>query len=72
MWSTASALCAERGQEHASPAHLATGYHPIVDDMPEQVLVDHVARVHRAIANGVAAMPSHQDFIDRYCKALPP
>lgn len=49
-----------------------TGYHPIVDDMPEQALADHVARVHRAIVNSVEAMPPHQDFIDRYCKALPP
>lgn len=45
------------------------GYHPIVDDMPEQALVEHVARVHRAIADSVAAMPRHQDFIDRHCRA---
>lgn len=48
------------------------GYPSIVDDMPEQALADHVARVHRAIANDVEAMPPHQDFIDRYCKAPPP
>jgi tryptophan halogenase len=45
------------------------GYHPIVDDMPEQALVEHVARVHRSIADSVAAMPRHQDFIDRHCRA---
>ena len=46
-----------------------TGYHPIVDDMPEQALIEHVARVHRAIAGSVEAMPLHQDFIDRHCRA---
>lgn len=45
------------------------GYHPIVDDMPEQALVEHVARVQRSIADSVAAMPRHQDFIDRHCRA---
>ncbi len=46
-----------------------SGYHPIVDDMPEQALLEHVVRVRRAIANGVEAMPLHQDFIDRHCKS---
>ena len=41
----------------------------IVDDMPEQALVEHVARVRRSIADSVAAMPRHQDFIDRHCRA---
>ncbi|AWV08389.1 tryptophan halogenase family protein [Marilutibacter maris] len=48
------------------------GYHPIVDEMPEDDLVEHVERVRRVIANCVGAMPRHQDFIDQYCKAPSP
>ncbi|WP_343226351.1 tryptophan halogenase family protein [Marilutibacter chinensis] len=48
------------------------GYHPIVDEMPEDDLVRHVERVRQVIANCVGAMPSHQDFIDQYCKAPNP
>lgn len=44
-------------------------YHPIVDDMPEQALVDHVERVRRSLAMCAAEMPPHQTFIDRHCKA---
>ena len=47
------------------------GYHPIVDDMPDGRLVEHVDRVRRLVADGVEAMPMHQDFIDRHCKAPP-
>ena len=48
------------------------GYHPIVDEMPEQDLVAFVDRVRGTIANCVDAMPSHQDYIDRHCKAPRP
>ena len=44
-------------------------YHPIVDQMPEGELVEFVDRVRRVLANCADAMPSHQDFIDNYCKA---
>lgn len=48
------------------------GYHPIVDQMPEDKLVQFVERARQAVAGGVAAMPSHQAFIDQYCKAPQP
>ncbi|WP_141452922.1 tryptophan halogenase family protein [Pseudoxanthomonas sp. z9] len=46
------------------------GYHPIVDEMPEDDLAGFVERVRRTLAACVDTMPSHQDYIDRYCKAL--
>jgi tryptophan halogenase len=45
------------------------GYHPIVDEMPEEELAGFVERVRRTLATCVDTMPSHQDYIDRYCKA---
>ena len=44
-------------------------YHPIVDEMPDDQLVEHVDRMRRVITNCVDAMPMHQDFIDQHCKA---
>jgi len=44
-------------------------YHPIVDEMPEDVLVQFVERMRQTVANAVAAMPMHQAFIDQCCKA---
>lgn len=48
---------------------LPRGYHPIVDQMPDDRLLQHVERVRQAIATCVEAMPSHQRFIDEHCKA---
>ncbi|GAB2505423.1 tryptophan 7-halogenase [Pseudoxanthomonas sangjuensis] len=48
---------------------LPRGYHPIVDEMPEDKLVQFVERVRQVVASCVATMPPHQDFIDRNCKA---
>ena len=45
------------------------GYHPIVDEMPENELVEFVERVRRVLANCVNAMPAHQAYIDKHCKA---
>jgi len=45
------------------------GYHPIVDQLPDERLVQFVEQVRQTVANAVAAMPSHEDFIDRHCKA---
>ena len=44
-------------------------YHPIVDRMPEAELVEFVDRVRRVLAASADAMPAHQAYIDRYCKA---
>jgi tryptophan halogenase len=45
------------------------GYHPIVDEMPEKELVEYVDGVRKMMANCVDAMPTHQAFIDKHCKA---
>ncbi len=47
-------------------------YHPLVDQIPEADLYRFVEGVGRTIANCVEAMPPHQAFIDRYCKAGEP
>jgi tryptophan halogenase len=44
-------------------------YHPVVDRMPEDELVRFVERVRESIARSIDAMPMHQAYIDRYCKA---
>ena len=45
------------------------GYHPIVDEMPEKELVEYVDGIRKMMANCVDAMPTHQAFIDKHCKA---
>jgi tryptophan halogenase len=45
------------------------GYHPIVDDMPEARLSEYVEGVRTTLASAVAAMPTHQEWIDRHWKA---
>jgi tryptophan halogenase len=47
-------------------------YHPIVDEMPEGRLVDHVESVRATLAQAVSTMPAHQEWIDRYWKASMP
>ena len=43
------------------------GYHPLVDQMPEQELGKFMASVSHVVASCVEAMPMHQAFIDRHC-----
>ena len=45
------------------------GYHPIVDDMPEDKLLDYVEGMRTTFMHAVSAMPTHQQWIDRYWKA---
>jgi tryptophan halogenase len=47
-------------------------YHPMVDEMPEERLVDHVESMRAMLAHAVAAMPTHQEWIARYWKAPAP
>ena len=47
-------------------------YHPIVDEMPEDKLVEHVEGVRTMLAQAVGTMPTHQEWIDRYWKAPAP
>lgn len=48
---------------------LPRGYHPLVDQMPEQDLRQFIAGVGKVVASCVESMPMHQTFIDRYCAA---
>ena len=44
-------------------------YHPVVDQLPDAELDELVSGVKKVVATCVDAMPPHQAFIDRYCKA---
>jgi tryptophan halogenase len=44
-------------------------YHPMVDEMPEDRLVEHVEGMRRTLAQAAASMPTHQEWIARYWKA---
>ncbi|GAB2501722.1 tryptophan 7-halogenase [Pseudoxanthomonas sangjuensis] len=48
------------------------GHHPFVDQLPEDEVMKFVDHVRQVISNCVDAMPAHQAFIDRYCKAPAP
>ncbi len=50
----------------------ANGYHPVVDTISKEELAARVNDVHQVIARSVEEMPSHQAFIDRFCKAEKP
>jgi tryptophan halogenase len=45
------------------------GYHPAVDLIPEQEVIELVASVRNVIARCVEVMPMHEQFIARYCPA---
>ena len=47
-------------------------YDPFVDQVDEQALREHFARLRSAIAQTAAAMPQHGDFIARHLQAPPP
>jgi len=44
-------------------------YHPMVDEMPDDRLQEHVDGVRSMLARAVPSMPLHQEWIDRYWKA---
>jgi tryptophan halogenase len=48
---------------------LPRDYHPVVDQISEQELRGLVGGARTVVDNCVEAMPEHQAFIDRYCKA---
>ncbi|MFZ6873262.1 tryptophan halogenase family protein [Undibacterium sp. Di27W] len=48
---------------------LPQGYHPIVDDMPEDKLADYVESMRTTLLHAADAMPTHQQWLDRYWKA---
>ena len=45
------------------------GYHPAVDLIPEQEVIELLGSVRSVIARCVEAMPMHEQFIARYCPA---
>jgi tryptophan halogenase len=51
--------------QHIVPA----GYHPLVDAVPEHELAQLGESVRGVIATCVAAMPEHEQFITRCCRA---
>ncbi|NII09436.1 tryptophan halogenase family protein [Oleiagrimonas sp. C23AA] len=49
-----------------------SGYHPFVDQLSERDLLGFIQNVGSVVERCVNAMPPHQDFIDRNCKAPVP
>jgi len=47
-------------------------YHPMVDEMPEEKLVEHVEGIRTLLTRAVSTMPTHEEWIDRYWKASAP
>jgi tryptophan halogenase len=45
------------------------GYHPMVDEMPEDRLIELVEGMRGTLAHAVASMPTHEEWIERYWKA---
>lgn len=48
---------------------MPASYHPMVDDMPDERLVEHVEGMRRLFAQAVSTMPTHGEWIERYWKA---
>ncbi|WP_379551461.1 tryptophan halogenase family protein [Qipengyuania sp. DGS5-3] len=46
-------------------------YNPVADALSENDLRQSLANMRRTLAKACGAMPTHQAFIDRYCKAPP-
>ena len=51
---------------------LPEGYHPIVDMMTNDELRRFMKEIQTSHAKTVASYPSHQEFLDEYCKAANP
>ena len=49
---------------------MPTGYNPLVDQMPDADLPKFLASVREVVSKNVDLMPTHQQFIDRECKAV--
>jgi len=48
---------------------MPSGYHPLVDQMPEEDLVRFMASVREVVSKNVDLMPAHEQFIARECPA---
>jgi tryptophan halogenase len=51
---------------------IPAGYHPIVDVMSADELRKFMNNIAAKYVKTVAGYPSHQEFIDQYCKAASP
>ena len=47
------------------------GYNPVADSLSKRNLTQSLANMRGVISKTVAAMPTHQQFIDRYCGIAP-
>lgn len=45
------------------------GYHPLVDTLSQSELERRVAHIMNVVNSSVEAMPTHQEFIEQFCKA---
>ncbi|MET0505129.1 MAG: tryptophan halogenase, partial [Luteibacter sp.] len=50
---------------------MPAGYHPLVDQMPDGDLPKFLASIRDVVSQNVDLMPTHQQFIDRECRAAP-
>jgi len=48
------------------------GHDPMADQTPAPQMAARLAQIRNAIQSGVAAMPTHQQFIDKHCRADSP
>ena len=64
LFSETSWLAVLHGQ-HIAPAR----YHPIAGFLPDAELESRMNRIAAAMDAGVAGMPAHMAFIERYCRA---
>lgn len=44
-------------------------YHPVVNEIPEENLVNFLRDLRAQVKQGVQKMPRHSDYLDYYCKA---
>ncbi|HEY7885003.1 MAG TPA: tryptophan 7-halogenase, partial [Cellvibrionaceae bacterium] len=44
-------------------------YHSIFSTMSDDELVGHLTNTRKTITDVVSKLPTHQEFIDQYCKA---
>ncbi len=49
----------------------AQGYHPLADLIEPAEIAEYLDSVRGVIAQCVAVMPTHEEFIARHCKAVP-
>jgi len=50
----------------------AQGYHPLADLIPESEIADYLESIRGVIAKCVDLMPTHEQYIERHCKAPAP